>query len=98
MCGKYTAYRIGKGNGWDMTGAGFVITRSRNGLKADESYATAIRLAPYDPAIMGAVTVFSLENCEGLSNGFFWNPDDPLEGWYTQDDFKDIRGLLTGYI
>ena len=42
----------------------------------------------YDPSIRGAVTVFRDDDCEGHSDRFYWDDQDPyLEGSYT---FQDI--------
>ena len=45
---------------------------------------------------MGAVTLFSSPDCEGRSDRFFWDPEDPLEGWYTNDDLYHSSSLYFG--
>lgn len=47
------------------------------------------KLGPYNPAVLGAVTVFEHGSCEGTSSRFFWDAVSSEEGRYSQMDLTD---------
>ena len=45
-------------------------------------------LGPYDPALIGAVTLFDNQYCWGDSARFYWDPQDPVGGQYYWNDLN----------
>lgn len=54
---------------------------------------SSIIMGPYDPAMIGAVTVFDHEYCHGPSARYYWNPEDPVGGQYYHKDMNKLENL-----
>ena len=89
-CGKNTWYNFcndgpdcAHDNG--SSGAGHAMNRY---LDRFDNRLSTLELGPYDPQVMGAVTVFEHYNCYGQHARFYWNPLDPDGGQYFQRDVR----------
>ena len=55
-----------------------------------------VRIGPYHPETMGAVTVFGDYDCTSKSARFYWNRNDPDGGQYSSLDVKQAGLSLSG--
>ena len=94
MCNDYYALSISYALSYECwKGAGLLMNRhieTDHWESAWNNYGVFV-LGPYDPATMGAITVFDHYDCKQNSGLFYWNPDDPFGGQYVSRDFELAR-------